>query len=420
MDNKEKLDRIVNLYDTIESFFDNIPDAIPETIKKKLKDSILEDKELRQLIDDIRNKRAPRLLLIGNTGHGKSSLINALLGYYSATVSDVTIGTRTNNEPYDIYDENGETIYKILDSRGINESTKDGNSEAEKNLLNDISKFTPDAIIFVHKASERSGLKHEIPIIKSVSEQYFKENGQELPLVFVLTKCDELAPITKHEPKEYNETKWKNIDEAKTELTTIITENGLNPKTVVVTSSLMEYEGISNEDMAKLSISERKKIKPTVDGRYNIDKLQDILCDVIKDSKALMGAALYFRTNKILKSIAKKLTNIFAGVGAVIALEPIPIADMFILFALEAVLVMFIAMLSGRDLSYKAAGEYILGLGGVAGIGFICKKIAQQGAKLINLFPGAGSAISAAVASSGVKSIGEAAIKYFFKEEENK
>lgn len=415
MNNKERLQRIVDLYDGIENFLDKIPDQIPTAIKNRIKKAILEDKELKDLINDIKNQRPPRLQLIGNTGHGKSSLINALLGYYNAHVSDIQVGTKGNNEKYNIFDENGETIYTIFDSRGINESTKDGNNEAEETLLKDISEFTPDAIIYVHKASERAGMDQEIKFLKNVAEKYFQRNGQELPLVFVLTKCDELAPSSKKTPNEYNEKKLNNIHEAEDFFTSIIKDNGLNPNSVIVTSALMEYEQ-SYDELEGMPIVQRKEIRPETDGRYHIDELQQLLFDTIKDTKAIMGAAAVFRSNKILKSIANRFTHIFASIGGIVAAEPIPIADIFILCSLEALLVMLVALLAGRELSYTAAGEFVVGLGGVAGIGFAFRAIAQQAAKLANLFPGAGTLISAAIATAGIESVGNAAIKYYFND----
>lgn len=415
--NKEKLDRIVKLYDNLGSFFDKIPDAIPSSIKEKLKNAILEDKELKKLIEDIREPRAPRLQLIGNTGHGKSSLINALLGYYAASVSDVKIGTKTNSERYSIKDENDNDIYTILDSRGINESTNDGNNNAEETLLKDITDFTPDTILYVHSASVRAGMDEEIKFIKQVDKKYKEKNGQKLPIIFVLNKCDELTPATLKDPKQYNQLKKDTIQEARDYFSNILRTNGIETDKVVIVSSLMEYYNYTKLQLDEMTIEQRRALVPDVDGRYNIDKLAELLLDSIEDTKALMGAAASFRINNVLKSVAKKFTHIFAGIAGTIALEPIPIGDIFILCALEAVLVMLIAYLAGRDISFKTAGELVLSFGGVVGLGFLFRLIAQQGGKFANLlFPGAGSAISATIAASGVESVGKAASKYFFEE----
>ena len=67
---------------------DNLPDAVPKKTREMLKDTILGDKELKQLMNDIDVHRPPRIFLIGRTGVGKSSLINALCGAYVAGVSD--------------------------------------------------------------------------------------------------------------------------------------------------------------------------------------------------------------------------------------------------------------------------------------------------------------------------------------------
>ena len=128
--------------------------------------------------------------------------------------------------------------------------------------------------------------------------------------------------------------------------------------------------------------------------------------------------AANFRVNEVLKSISNKITLIFAGIAATIAITPIPASDVFILCALEAVLVMLIAALSGREVSFKAAGELVVSFGGVGTVGFGLRIAAQQLSKLLNgLFPGAGSAISATVATGGMEIVGKSAIAYYFKNE---
>ena len=68
---------------------DKLPDAIPEKTRTALKDAILGDKDLKRLMEGVDSHRPPRIFLIGRTGVGKSSLINALCGAYVANVSDV-------------------------------------------------------------------------------------------------------------------------------------------------------------------------------------------------------------------------------------------------------------------------------------------------------------------------------------------
>lgn len=91
-DEKDKIEkRMQNMkkfYIKAGELIDNLPDAVSKKTREMLKDTILGDKELKQLMDGIDTHRPPRIFLIGRTGVGKSSLINALCGAYVAGVSD--------------------------------------------------------------------------------------------------------------------------------------------------------------------------------------------------------------------------------------------------------------------------------------------------------------------------------------------
>ena len=55
-------------------------------------------------------------------------------------------------------------------------------------------------------------------------------------------------------------------------------------------------------------------------------------------------------------------------------------------------------------------------MGGIVGLGNVFRFAAQQLSKLLNnVFPGAGSAISSAIATSGTIAIGNAAIAYYIE-----
>lgn len=90
------------------------------TIEKRLKNTILGDQDLKNLMEGIDSHRPPRIFLVGRTGVGKSSLINALCGSYVAKVSDTKSCTE-GAEMYQCKDE-GRVLMEILDTRGIAES----------------------------------------------------------------------------------------------------------------------------------------------------------------------------------------------------------------------------------------------------------------------------------------------------------
>jgi len=56
-------------------------------------------------------------------------------------------------------------------------------------------------------------------------------------------------------------------------------------------------------------------------------------------------------------------------------------------------------------------------MGGVAGLGYAFKLVAQQASKLLNgVWPGAGSAVSSGVALVGTAAIGKAAVAYYIED----
>lgn len=70
--------------------------------------------------------------------------------------------------------------------------------------------------------------------------------------------------------------------------------------------------------------------------------------------------------------------------------------------------------MSGREIELDTAKEFIFSMGGVAGLGYGLRLLAQQGAKFINgIWPGTGSAVSSVIAGAGTNGIGNAAIAYY-------
>ena len=74
----DRLKKMKDFYLKLDEMMDKLPDSIPADTRKMIKDKILGDKELKELMEGIEKNRPPRIFLVGRTGAGKSSLVNAL------------------------------------------------------------------------------------------------------------------------------------------------------------------------------------------------------------------------------------------------------------------------------------------------------------------------------------------------------
>lgn len=229
-----------------------------------------------------------------------------------------------------------------------------------------------------------------------------------------------MAPARFKTPDEYPRNKVEKIHEVVQYYKGIIVKNGLKIDDIVPVSSLIDWmtppDGmeVAVEEIDKLPKRDVENLQIAFDGRYRIEELLDILEEAIQDFEAQMGLRMAARLNEVVTRIAKHLNKIFTGLSATVAATPIPISDIYVLLILQSLLVTLIASLSGRDISLDTAKEFILSVGGVAGVGYGLRLAAQQGAKCINaIWPGAGSAVSAGIAGFGTNGIGKAAIVYY-------
>lgn len=418
---EQRLQNMKNFYVKAGNMIDNLPDAIPEKTRNMLKDTILGDKDLKNLMDGIDSHRPPRIFLIGRTGVGKSSLINALCGSYVAKVSD-TISCTPNANVYQCKDGD-RVLMDILDTRGIAESESlDDKVSAEDALIRDINEFTPDVAILMLNCTHRDDVNSDVQFLKKLAKEYADINSMKLPIVVVINKCDEMAPTRYKTPSEYPQNKIDKINEVVQYYKGIIVKNGLKIENIIPVSALIDWmtpDGmeVSVEDIDNLPQYDIDNLQIAFDGRYRIEELLDILEEAILDFEAQMGLRMAARLTEVVHRIARHLNNIFAGISATVALTPIPVSDIYVLLILQAVLVSLIASLSGRDISLDTAKEFILSIGGIAGAGYAFRLIAQQATKFLNaVWPGSGSAVSSAIAAAGTVAIGKAAIAYYIDE----
>jgi len=402
---QKRMNHIGNLNNYLEELLAKIPgNLLSGKQQEKLMDVLLDDKDLNKLLEGLKDPRPPRFVLVGRTGVGKSSLINAMSGRYLAEVSDVEIGTKEARRF--TYESDGQVYFEVIDTRGIGESESFTKS-AEAELTAVIKEFRPDAILFLQKATERAHIDIDVDSAKKIMLNV----GYALPMVGILTHVDELNPSRVKDPVDYPLGKLDLVEEKKAQLQRIFKARDARVEAIIPVSSYVEW----NRNPDELSEVERRALTIEFDGRYGIEELLDFLEQSI-DIRAAIHLGMTIRMNKISEKIALRFIKVFTALSATVALSPIIATDIAVLLSLQTVLLMIIAYLSGRDLEFKTARELLVSIGGIGATGFTLRMIAQQGSKFANLvLPGAGSAISASIASGGTYAIGKAAVAYYLK-----
>lgn len=109
---------------------------------------------------------------------------------------------------------------------------------------------------------------------------------------------------------------------------------------------------------------------------------------------------------EIAQTLVKSTTAVCTAIGA----QPIPLADLPILTALQLVMVSGIMYVSGRERSLRAATEFVAALGANVGAGMLLREGTRA---ILKFFPGWGNLICGMVAGAGTYAIGRAAIVFF-------
>jgi len=111
---------------------------------------------------------------------------------------------------------------------------------------------------------------------------------------------------------------------------------------------------------------------------------------------------------QVAQMLIKSTTAICAAIGA----QPIPLADLPVLTALQVLMVSGIMYISGRERSLRAATEFIAALGANVGVGMLLREGTRA---MLKFFPGWGNVVCGMVAGAGTYAIGRAATAYFLE-----
>ena len=393
------------LIEEIERFFDEIvPIKHKEVIKKAILGPAIE--EIKKLVEE---SRPPVFYLIGRSGHGKSSLINALAGKKVAEVGNIK-PTTFESTVYEITFPERYAVWRVIDSRGLFETTSpEGGAPADtiEKIKQDIKHYKPDIIIHVISAPEIRNLAKDLEVFDEIWKEIKSSEGIEVPVLIVLTKVDTLGNPREWPPEEYPK-KAGLIGEALNYFIFEVLHNGLQveyiDKNVPYKGLLLKYQ----EKMPYLAII---PVCALEEDRWNIENLAYVIGDYLPKS-AHLDFVQAQRRKGLLKKISSNLINKFSVIAGGIGTTPIPVSDIFILTPLQILLIAIIGGLSCKPVSEETVTEYLTAAGINIGVGYGLRELARQ---LVKLIPGVGSIASGTIAALGTYAIGKAAELYFFE-----
>ncbi|MCK1983117.1 MULTISPECIES: GTPase family protein [Peribacillus] len=387
-----KHDEMGSIFSFIKGQVDKLP--ISQSKKNKMLDQLL---KLKTMTVDARE---PRIALVGRRGSGKSSLINAMFGQERQYVSSVKSGTGKGKWLW--YPSDAEPKIRLLDSRGLGESEAPTEEFEEETPLDELIKAVteeqPDVFLFLIKAKETdSRIEEDLQELKKLRKIVKENHHYDVPVICVVTQVDELdPPHYKQVPFDANPKKKQNIDEAIALMSKRFIESEIPLLNIIPTCSYIDFDESGNIEY---------------DMRWNIDLLSDYLIEALP-SEAKLKTAKAMQSQFVKKKFARTIVGTFTAIAGLIGAEPIPFADFPILTGIQGLMIVVIGFIADKEINTKTASEFIAALGINVGIGLLVREGVRAAVRFI---PGAGLAVSGAVAGAVTYGIGQAAIAYFLE-----
>jgi len=354
--------------------------------------------QYREMIDS-----PASIMLMGRTGAGKSSFVNALVGDSELMKVGDSAYSETKKISETQYTTPNGVRLVFLDTRGSGES-----GIPDKETLHQIKeaaeKHKP-TVAFILMPPDRAYWDEDLKFFSEALRLIHNSLGLKVKVFGIVTKVDSIL-----EPFDANQKyDWKNP--------TTRGEIRLAEWCTRLQQSLAEELSQVDEQIEVFPVSTRygrNDNDEDMDLRWGLD---EVWLSLEKNAPFafLMKLSEFVHPNKRRK-LARNQVHRFALLAGGIGAVPIPLADATILAYLQYVLVRVIYTLSKNHKKAKPS-VYMGFLGGVPKV--IGKIIARQTVGwLTELIPGVGSAagsvVNAGIAAGFTEAFGHAAIAYYF------
>jgi uncharacterized protein len=357
---------LLSIYEKIEGLVGRLPGPLQNAVLN----------ELRPIKQIFLTQRPARIAFLGQSEANASALLSALLG------SELRLIDPHQGSGWISYEQKGKGGFWGLDARSANQT-----SRSWANLTNILAEDAPDICLFLIDGTKREDLGSACDQASRVLEFVQQRFDRKIPLIAVIDFPD-LTPA-------------ETVENGRVELQERLTRQGaLGAHFVraIAVSSFVRFRQDGTLDFDR-------------DQRKNIRDLANLLARELPGD-AQVDAARLFGTRELQRELASRLTRSVSAISAAIGAQPIPLADFPILTTLQFAMVAGIMHISGRELSLRAAAEFLGALGMNIGAGMVFRESARAAVKLL---PGWGNAISGGVAAAGTYGIGKAASAYFIE-----
>ena len=381
-----------------------MPQEAREWLKKNIMGAAFS--EIEKLVVE---SRPPVLYVMGRSGHGKSSLINALAGRKVAEVGDIkpqTVGA----DPYHISFPEVYAEWEVIDSRGIFETTTPEGApqkDALAQVKEDVRKYRPDVILHVIAAPETRTLENDFKAFAEIQKVVKEQSGTLAPSIMIVSKVDVIG-----NPRDWPIEEHANKAGLVKELLDYVTDDVLaRPRQKIdLNSSIKGYILTGGDYVGIVPVCVRDT------DEWNVTTLSSFIGDYLPES-ALLDFYQAQQRKELLQRVSTSVIRRFSGIGAGIGSAPVPFADIAVLVPLQLLMIALVAGLSCRPFSLDSASEYVAASSINVAAAFGARQLARQ---LVKFVPVAGLPASAAIAGASTFGIGKSAEAYFFHGEKKK